>query len=883
MKHCAAREWIPLHLSASKHIVNDALRSYQAKRNFAITAEPSGAQVRKPMDGVASAELSFVVQKHWASSLHYDFRLELGGTMKSWAVPKGPSLDIKDKRLAVQVEDHPIAYSSFEGSIPAGQYGAGRVLIWDKGTWTPMVDDPNKAYLAGNLKFTLHGHKLGGNWALVRMRADPNGGKQPPWLLIKEKDSFSRSSTEFNVIEAMPESVAKSKNAASTKPVKRPAKEVAHVLAPTAVVTSRRTAKPLSTSSISFPLELKPQLATLVDRVPDDAAQWIYEIKYDGYRLLARVDGDDIQLFTRTGKDWSHKLTALVDELTHLQLPSGWYDGEVVVQDPKTGLPDFGALQDSMEGSARGSDMVLYLFDLPYFDGKDLCQQPLHARRALLEKCLQEAPESSRVRFSQAFDVDTDSLIASACKLGLEGIMGKRKDARYVSQRSPDWIKLKCHQRQEFVIGGYTEPQGSRKDLGALLLGVFDAAGTLQYAGKVGTGLNAKTLRDIAAKLKPHAAQSSSFADTADIEGQPHWVKPVLVAEVAFQEWTQAGRVRQAVFHGLRSDKDARSIVRETPVAQPRSATIRKTVATASTLALKRTTASHITHVERVIDTQSALTKGDLVTYYQQVADLIQPHLQDRPTAVMRAPAGLEGELFFQKHLGVGTWPGIEAMPTDGDTSANAMLQIRGAQGVRSAAQWNVVEFHTANATKPTLSRPDRMVFDLDPGEGVRWTQIQEAAALMRAFLGQLELQSFLKTSGGKGLHVMVPLRRIHNWGVVKGLSRAIVQHISTQIPQRFVAKSGPRNRVGKIFIDYLRNGEGATTVSAWSARARAGMGISVPVAWDELDSLRSGDHWTVSTVAERLAVGNTPWGGFAKAGSNLTVAMQKLGHELAD
>jgi DNA ligase D-like protein (predicted ligase)/DNA ligase D-like protein (predicted 3'-phosphoesterase) len=658
-------------------------------------------------------------------SLHYDFRLELDGTMKSWAVPKGPSLDTKDKRLAVQVEDHPIAYSRFEGTIAVGQDGAGRVIIWDKGTWTPLGRDPHKDYLVGNLKFTLHDHKLGGNWVLVRVGADRVGDKQPPWLLIKEKDGFTRSAQEFNVVEALPDSVANSKSVTSAAHGMAMAAQAATIVA----LKVKGTAKPSSSAPVAaLPLELKPQLAVLVDRAPQDAAQWVYEIKYDGYRLLTRVDeGGTVQMFTRTGKDWSHKLAALLNEVMRLRLPSGWYDGEIVVNDAQTGRPDFGALQDSMDASGSG-DIVLYLFDLPYFDGQDLRQQPLYVRRALLEKCLQTAPYSSRIRFSLAFDADVDSLISSACKLGLEGIVGKRKYAPYVSRRSADWIKLKCHQRQEFVIGGYTEPQGTREQLGALLLGIYDASGGLHYAGKVGTGFNTKALRDVAAKLKPLAARKCPFVDPANIEGQAYWVKPILI----------------------------------------------------------------------------------------------------------------------------------------------------------SAAQWNVVEFHTANASKRSLSSPDRMVFDLDPGDGVQWVQIREAAALVHAFLGQLGLQSFLKTSGGKGLHLVVPLRRVHDWATVKGFSQAIVQHVSAQIPTRFVAKSGTRNGVGKIFIDYLRNSDCATTVSAWSARARAGMGISVPVHWDELDQLRCADHWTVLTVAERLSVGNTPWDGYAKAARSLTAAIQKLGYKPA-
>ena len=834
--------------------VHIALQPYKAKRNFKVTQEPSGEETSAHPHVAAPATLSFVIQKHWASSLHYDLRLEIGGTMKSWAVPKGPSLDPKEKRLAVQVEDHPMSYSSFEGSIPAGQYGAGRVIVWDKGAWIPMADDPHQAYLDGNLKFALRGHKLSGKWALVRM-GNSKGAKQPPWLLIKEKDEFARPSASFNVVEALPDSVGKAEDS--------PASAAPEVKSKHANRPQPRRNPTLVAPAAPLPPELKPHLAMLVERPPEAATQWIYEIKYDGYRLLTRVDKTAVQLFTRMGNDWTHKLPALQQEIKRLQLPPGWYDGEIVVQDPVTGRPDFGALQESMD-NARSADVVLYLFDLPYFDGKDLRQQPLHVRRAVLEKCLKKAPESSNVRFSQAFDEDSGSLLASACKLGLEGIVGKRKDAPYVSGRSPDWIKLKCQHRQEFVIGGFTQPQGTRKDLGALLLGVFDAKGTLHYAGKVGTGFTAKTLHDIATKLKPYASPSCPFADPDAGEGKAHWVKPVLVAEVAFQEWTPAGRIRQGVFHSLRADKEAHTIMREEPVAQPRPTG----------------DAPHITHAERVIDAQSGTTKGDLVEYYRQVADLMLLHVQHRPTAVMRAPTGVGGELFFQKHLGAGTWPGIQAFAVEDATSANGMLDIRGAQGLLSAAQWNVVEFHTANASGRALQKPDRMVFDLDPGEGVLWKQIQEAATLVHAFLEQLELKSFLKTSGGKGLHVVVPMRRVHDWATVKGVSQAIVQHLSQEIPQRFVAKSGPRNRVGKIFIDYLRNGEGATTASAWTARARPGMGISVPLAWDELDIVRSGDHWTVATVAERLTIGNTPWDGYAKAISSLTVARDKLGYK---
>ncbi|MES2949012.1 MAG: DNA ligase D [Pseudomonadota bacterium] len=860
--------------------VVEALRAYQAKRNFSVTAEPSGDGTQQSKSTAATqGRLSFVVQKHWASSLHYDFRLELDGTMKSWAVPKGPSLDPKDKRLAVQVEDHPIAYSSFEGSIPAGQYGAGRVIIWDKGLWKPL-GDPQAAYADGNLKFALHGHKLQGHWALVRM--DSYRGKQAQWLLIKEKDDFARPAQEFSVVDALPDSVAGIAKHAVLDDEPGPSKTLPEA-------RSGST----STATTALPQELKPQLATLVEQPPGDGEQWIYEIKYDGYRILTRVENGQVQFFTRTGKDWTGKLPTLLRAMQLLALPSGWYDGEIVVNDPQTGRPNFAALQACMD-SARSDPVVLYLFDAPYCDGRDLRQVPLHERRALLQKCLATAgaSSSSQVRFSPAFEADSDSLMASACRLGLEGIMGKRSDAHYVSRRTRDWIKLKCHLRQEFVVGGYTEPQGTRKGVGALLLGVYDDHGHLQYAGKVGTGFTEHSLRDTTKKVKAVASRARPFVATADIEGKPHWLQPLLVAEVAFQEWTPGGRIRQAVFHGLREDKDARAIRREEPLAQMRSAPTskrnthsRSMVGVDKTRAVRgsasRSTADpRITHPERTIDPYSGLSKLDLVHYYQQVENLIAPHLAGRPTAVLRAPSGIDGELFFQKHLRSTTLAGLQAVTPVRGQEANAMMEVRGAQGLLSAAQWNVVEFHTANASTGWLARPDRMVFDLDPGEGVSWEQMQEAALLVHNFLEQLGLQSFLKTSGGKGLHVVVPLRRMQGWAIVKGISQAIVQHLSAQIPQRFVAKSGPANRVGKIFIDYLRNGEGATTVSAWSARARPGMGISVPVAWDELAQLRAADQWTVSTAADRLPVGNSPWDAYAKSARSPSVAMKKLGYK---
>ena len=825
-----------------------ALLPYAVKRNFSKTPEPAATD---PFDRDEArsglGQLSFVVQKHWASHLHYDFRLELQGTMKSWAVPKGPSLDPKDKRMAVQVEDHPLAYATFEGTIPAKQYGAGKVIVWDQGFWQP-IGDATAGYQAGNLKFELRGHKLRGKWALIRIKGKSE--KQQPWLLIKEKDSFAQPASAYSVVDALPDSVLVKGEGDGE---------------------SERNL-PVGARVSAMPATLAPQLATLAQGVPDNALEWIFEVKLDGYRLLTRVQGEVIALLTRNGHDWTSKLASLHQAIASLKLPSGWYDGEIVVPN-KQGVPDFGALQSSFE-SRRTDDIVLYLFDLPFCDGYDLRACPLEARRAALKRVLETA-DSDRVRFSDEFNADPRSLIASACKLGLEGLIAKRRDSPYTSGRAASWVKLKCQQRQEFVIGGFTKPQGARTGFGALLLGVFDAHGALQHVGNVGSGFNEKTLTDIKIKLDAITQATSPFTEFASIEGRPYWVKPMLVAEVSFGEWTSAGRIRHGVFHGLRMDKEAKLIVREhaTQITPPEKAQSAEKQALALPAKLR------VTHPERIIDASTKITKLDLVRYYALVGDLMMAHMKGRPASLVRAPTGVGGELFFQKHLDNTSLIGIKAIDAGPDGEAAALLQVVNKQGLLSAAQWNMVEIHTVNATGPTLARPDRMVFDLDPGEGVPWRQVQDAAQLVHAFLAQLGLQAFLKTSGGKGLHIVVPLRRVHGWEAVKGFSQAIVSHLASTIPQRFVAKSGPKNRVGKIFVDYLRNGPAATTVCAWSARARPGMGISVPVDWGELDGLRGADHWNVRTVHQRLDQGNAPWSGYEAAAQSLTAAMKTLNY----
>lgn len=850
------------------------LQAYRSKRDFSITPEP--------LTGGDSLEtLQFVVQKHWASSLHYDFRLELNGVMKSWAIPKGPSYDPAIKRMAIHVEDHPIAYSSFEGTIPAKQYGAGKVIIWDKGYWRPL-GEPNADYTSGNLKFELIGLKLHGKWALVRMKNNSNA-KQEAWLLIKEKDPLAKSSQEFSVVEDYPDSVNDLPFPQYSLPEKTTVAKLAQQLLKTENILKKAI-------KADLPDQLKPQLATLAQKIPTDVTQWLTEIKFDGYRLLVRIKQGEIQFFTRNGNDWTLKLVFLQQELAKLGWPSGWYDGEIVVNNAQ-GLPDFGALQLAFEGgtsSVRQStasktkpsqsnatlakDIVLYLFDVVYFNGYDVRLLPLIERRAILKNLLADK-ELFNIRLSQDFTVSPQHLLQSACKLGLEGIILKRADAPYLSSRTKNWLKLKCTNRQDFMILGYTQPSGLRGHFGALLLAVVNEAGELIHAGNVGTGFTQATLTQIKQKLDAITVASNPAAHPFDVPKNTTWVKPILVAEVEFAEWTNSGHIRHAVFKGLRMDKQSNKIIRENPQSElsPKPA-----IATSNNNLNKPKPANKllITNPDRIIDALSGSSKLDLVRYYQLVGDLMMPHLWHRPVSFLRAPAGLAGELFFQKHADNNNLSGTKKILQANDKPA--LIEISNKEGIATSAQWNVIEFHTHNGSV-SLDKPDRMVFDLDPGDNVEWKQVQEAAQLMQAFLTQLHLPAFLKTSGGKGLHVVVPIQKKHDWETVKTFSKSIVLHISKTIPARFVAKSGPKNRIGKIFIDYLRNDEEATTVCAWSARARAGMGISLPVAWGELGKLKSSDYWTVANVHTRLDVGNDAWQDYADSAVDLSAAIKLL------
>ncbi|CAO3931209.1 DNA ligase D [Achromobacter mucicolens] len=837
----------------------DSLKKYREKRNFQVTSEPAGG-------GEANEDArAFVIQKHWASRLHYDFRLELDGAMKSWAVPKGPCYDPAVKRMAVQVEDHPIAYNQFEGQIPEGQYGAGKVIIWDEGKWMP-VGDPRKGYRNGHLKFDLQGVKMQGRWALIRLKGKESD-KQPPWLLIKDRDAFARPEREFSVVDEMPDSVVPLRAAKAPSPDRSEDQ-------PEPSADGERT---LPGVAADLPAHLKPQLATLVDGVPHHAPDWLYEMKFDGYRLVVRIEGDDVRLYTRNGHDWSAKLPHLVEAFRALPAKWAWVDGEIVMLD-REGIPNFQALQNAFDGE-RTQDIVFYAFDLPFIGQRDLRQEPLTVRRALLQQ-LMDTTEDDYLRFSEALEAAPSDLVATACKMGLEGIMAKRLSSPYVSRRTNTWVKVKCARRQEFAIVGYTAPKGSRAGLGALLLAVTEQDGSLRYAGKVGTGFDDASLVSLQKRLASIETDKKPVAN-APAAGGVRWVKPELIAEVSFGEWTGGGHIRHSVFRGLRQDKPVRAISREkaVPVKDIEGDAVATNPASKAAPASKasRAKGGKLTNPDRVIDPSTKLTKLDLARYYALVAPLMLEHLKGRPVSFLRAPAGIQGEFFFQKHLEA-AMPGVKSLPAKLDPDHPPLLEVPTAEAILSAVQMNVVEFHTWNAVKTSIGKPDRMLFDLDPGEGVQWPAMQQAANLVRVLLEEIGLKAWLKTSGGKGLHVVVPLRKQYDWDTVKRFSQVIVQHLARTLPQLFVAKSGPKNRVGKIFADYLRNGFGATTVCAWSARARPGLGVSVPVKWEELDKLAGGAHWTIQDIHARLDAGNTPWDDYAP--QSLAPAMSAMEFE---
>lgn len=834
-----------------------ALETYRKKRNFAATPEPKGRKGRRSGN-------SFVIQKHDARRLHYDFRLEMDGVLKSWAVAKGPSLIPGDKRLAVHVEDHPLDYGTFEGTIPKGEYGGGTVIIWDRGTWSP-IGDGKKGYAKGQLDFELQGEKLGGRWHLVRMAHKPRE-KRENWLLIKGDDEVARSEKDPDILEERPESVV------TGREIKDVEGEAPGWSSKTGRIRKRGGAKAAQASSEAAPMVpdpskvkgakksalpdfVEPTLATLVPSAPA-GDRWVHEIKFDGYRLQALIDGGRVKLLTRSGLDWTQKFGKnVIDALQDLPVSEALIDGEVVVE-TSGGASDFSALQaDLSEG--RTDRFAFYAFDLLHLDGYDLAKVPLIRRKELLQQLI--GSEVGTLRYSSHFEENGDLVLQHACRLSLEGVVSKLRDAPYRGGRGKNWVKSKCSARQEFVVAGYVPSSTSRRAIGSLVLGVYEGD-RLHHVGRVGTGFTSAVAEDLFKRLERIATPSSPFTDrlAADDARQVRFVRPELVAEVEFRAWTADGVLRHASFRGLREDKPAREIVREVPKSS-----------TATPKPQRRTV--KLTHPDRLYWPEEGVTKEGLADYYADVWRFVAPYIVGRPLALLRCPNGIHGEKFFQKHAWKGLNPNIVLVHDPKEPPDERLISINDLDGLIGLVQAAVLEIHPWGSTVSDWERPDTIIMDLDPGENVSWEAVIKAAEETRERLTDAGLAAFVKTSGGKGLHVVAPLKPQADWPAVKAFTKSIADAMASDSPDRYVATITKSKRRGKILVDYLRNQRGATAVAAYSTRARPGAAVSMPLAWEELSAAIGPDYYTVENTPTRLAsLRSDPWENFRAAAAPL-------------
>ncbi|MFT0858728.1 DNA ligase D [Ancylobacter sp. G4_0304] len=817
---------------------------YRRKRDFSVTSEPSGQEA-------GTAGNAYLIQKHAARRLHYDLRLEMDGVLKSWAVTRGPSLDPGEKRLAVHVEDHPLDYGDFEGTIPKGQYGGGTVMLWDRGGWTP-IGDPHAGYAKGHLEFELHGEKLSGRWHLVRM-AKRRGEKADNWLLIKGEDEAARPDDAADILDKRPESV---KTGRSMDEITEDAPP--HKAAKTSPGRPKRAGRVKAATAPAEPLPefVPPQLASLGAKAPAGKG-WTHEIKFDGYRLQARIDKSAspaarVRLFTRSGLDWTGRFgTAIRDALLALPVETALIDGELVVEGDG-GASNFSLLQEDL-AEERRDRFVFYVFDLLHLNGRDFRARPLTERQAALAGLM--AGAELPLRLSEPFEVDGATMLRHACRLSLEGLVSKRASAPYRSGRSKDWIKSKCAFRQEFVIGGYVPSTAQKGAIGSLVLGVYEQ-GKLRHVGRVGTGFSQRVARELHQSLAPLRRERSPFAGTLSAEERRGavFVAPELVAEVEFRGWTGDQHLRHAAFRGLREDKPAREIVREDaalgedggkPAPAPRSAV-------------------KLTHADRLYWPEDGITKQGLVDYYAQVWRFIAQFIVARPLALLRCPDGIAKACFFQKHA----WRGINrAIKVRKDRDGEELLTIDDFDGLVALAQAGALEIHPWGAPLAGLEKPDTLIFDLDPGENVTWPEMIAGAREVRARLEAVGLPCFVKTSGGKGLHVVVPLKPKADWTQAKAFAKDIADAMAADDPDGFIAVATKARRRGRIFVDYLRNGRGATAITAYGTRARPGAAVSMPVGWDELDEITGAAQFTIDNAPVRLVnLAADPWSGFREA-----------------
>ncbi len=887
-----------------------ALARYRQKRDFTRTAEPAGEQGVRPSD-----RLRFVVQKHAARRLHYDLRLELDGVFKSWAVTRGPSNDPKDKRLAVEVEDHPLEYGDFEGTIPAGEYGGGTVQLWDRGYWRPEGSKtPQEALRGGDLKFTLEGKRLKGSWVLVRLRNDRSGGKRVNWLLIKHRDAEAREDGGAALL-ANDTSVASGRTleqiAAGKGRSPQPFMLGGEAARADAVWHSAGAA--LAPGSTPLPLKrdagtparripdfVEPQLARLVD-APPAGSGWAHEVKFDGYRLQLRVVDGEARLRTRNALDWTERFAAIATAAR--ALPDCLIDGEVVAFD-RARRPSFAALQAALSAN-QSQNLVFFAFDLLFEGRRDLRALPLIERKAHLAALL-EAHPSEQIRYVEHFESSGVDMLRSACEMGLEGIISKRLDAPYNSGRGDAWRKEKCRAGHEVVLGGWTTEQGTVR---SLLAGVY-RDGKLVYVGKVGTGFGHEAVRELLPALKEHTTERSPFTgpEAPRPKSNIRWLEPALVAEIEFAGWTDAGNVRQAAFKGLRQDKKASEVVAERPVhlderestaaeSVPRLAAARADRAVVKAQPRAKSGASRgaaqrtgnpvvlgvtISHPDKPLWPDGGgctpITKLELARYFASVGDWMLPHLKGRPCSLVRAPDGLGGQQFFQRHAMPGMSKLFSMVKVKGDRAP--YVQIDRVEALAAVAQIGALELHPWNCAPDEPEIAGRLVFDLDPAPDVKFDAVIAAALEMRARLKALGLESFCKTTGGKGLHVVTPLKAgtqyAVEWPVAKNFAHVVCAQMMHDSPGKYLDTMSKSERVGKIFLDYLRNDRTSTAVAPLSPRARSGAPVSMPISWREVKSGLDPQKYTVRSAAELIARSKA-WSDYDAGAASLKAAIQKI------
>lgn len=826
----------------------DTLSVYREMRRFAETPEPAGGKASKGRN-------IFVVQKHDATRLHYDFRLELDGVLKSWAVTRGPSLNPADKRLAVRTEDHPMNYANFEGTIPAKNYGAGTVLLWDRGTWMP-IGDPEDGLKSGNLKFSLSGERMKGNWVLVRMRGKEKE-KRENWLLIKEKDKFAKEGRALT--EAFTTSVESKRNLAeieknpgskswtSSKSKEKPA------------ATKKAAAKKLSPA----PKFQTPQLATLVDE-PPTGEDWVFEVKFDGYRALLSASGETARFFTRTGLDWTDRFQNLGPAAQALNLDGALVDGEIVALD-KDGRSDFSRLQSVLRDG--GGKLAFFAFDLLSLGGKDLRKETLLERKEKLKVLLGASARKGPIFYSDHVEKDGATMLATLCDKGFEGIIAKRADDTYRGGRGKSWLKIKCAKDQEMVIGGY-RPSTRGRPFSSLLLGIHEG-GKLRYAGRVGTGFDEADFNDLTKRFRALASKTSPFDGEVprDVIREAVWLKPKLVAQIGIAEFTSDGIARHARYLGLRGDKKASDVKAEKPTPITKSgAAMQKKKDTGSNVIHGVT----LTHPDKILYQDRSTTKRDVATYLDLAWPHMKPFVQDRLLSLVRCPDGSGEKCFFQRHMGAGLQGQFKTMDVELKSAHEDYIYLDGEAALITAAQMGVLEFHIWGSKIDRIDLPDRLVFDLDPAPELGFGVVSEAAVLMRDALDALGLKSFPLLSGGKGIHVVAPITPKYPWPVVKQFTRALAEKFAESEPKRFIANMSKAKRTGLIFIDYLRNDRTSTAIAPYSPRARENAPIAWPIDWDELDGISASNEIHIEEARARLEKGAVSWKDYAKTRQGL-------------